>query len=65
MKGAPRAWAWEINFGGKGWTLCHWAVPYKADLLKERKPSPEARPVCVRLTRNTMKILGATHKPMD
>lgn len=58
MKDSPRSWAWEINFAGK-WQLCHWTKPSKADLLKERKPSPEARPVCVRLVRNSEMNRGA------
>lgn len=35
-------WAWLCDFG-----LCQWAAPTKKMLLKEKKPSPEAKPVKV------------------
>ena len=41
-----RAWAWECDFG-----LCAWADPDKASLMHYDKPSPEAKPVLVRLVR--------------
>jgi hypothetical protein len=47
------AWAWEIADGRGGWTLCCWAEPSMTQLLAKPKPSPEARPVCVRITRNS------------
>ena len=53
----PTAWAWEILDQRGRWVLCHWAEPYRRVLLKkaeiEGKPSLEARPVCVRLVRNS------------
>jgi hypothetical protein len=46
------AWTWEIKIDGE-WQLCLWAMPSKEHLIDEgRKPSPEARPVCVRMVRN-------------
>lgn len=45
MKPVP-AWAWAIDDGGKP-ELCHWAEPSKELLLRQSKPSPEAKPVKV------------------
>ncbi len=39
-----RAWAWICDFG-----LCRWAEPTRAMLVKTKKPSPEAKPIRVRL----------------
>jgi len=38
------AWAWVME--GR---LCFWAMPTKEDLIGDGSPSPEARPVRVRL----------------
>ncbi len=43
----PRVWAWTVEGG-----LCHWAHPNRAVLMGTQKPSPEAKPVCVRLVPN-------------
>ena len=46
-------WAWEIQGLRAGkWVLCHWARGSKDGLLEETKPTPEARPVRVRVMRN-------------
>ena len=37
-------WAWSFEGG-----TCHWAAPNKEELLRERKPSPEAKPIKVAL----------------
>lgn len=39
-----RGWAWLCDSG-----ICHWATPHKDDLLREKKPSPEATPIAVRI----------------
>lgn len=39
-----RAWTWQMDDG-----LCYWAQPRRDTLLAEGKPSPEAKPVLVRL----------------
>lgn len=44
-----RAWAWKIKDESGNWTLCHWAEPQLCRLLDAGKPSPEARPVRVKL----------------
>ena len=48
---AIKGWAWELYDSGR-WMLCSWCVPNRETLIAEGKPSPEARPVCVRLIRN-------------
>jgi len=47
-------WAWEIS-DGKDWVLCHYAEPTKIDLERDGKPSPEARPVSVRIVKKLKK----------
>ncbi len=37
-------WAWLCDFG-----LCEWAEPTKEQLMRQSKPSPEAKPVYVAL----------------
>lgn len=39
-----RGWAWQFDFG-----LGHWATPTKSKLTERGLPSPEAKPVMVRL----------------
>jgi len=56
-----RAWAWEIA-GEIGKELCFWAEVSKEQLIRRSKPSPEAKPVLVRLIkesdyRRIMKVL--------
>jgi hypothetical protein len=50
------AWAWELKDPTGKWLLCRWSAPSPAQLRGEgrhtRKPSDEARPVCVRMVRN-------------
>ncbi len=43
----PIAWTWRLEGG-----LCYFADPGKDLLLMRGKPSPEAKPVCVRLVPN-------------
>ena len=44
------AWAWKIQFDSGKWAVCDWAYNSREELLRERLPSPEAKPVQVRLT---------------
>ena len=54
-----RAWVWECDFG-----LCYWAQPDREQLERGRKPSPEAKPVLVRLVKETeLRRLLAAVKP--
>ena len=48
-----RGWAWKIRDKRGNWALCNWAEPTKDALLKQGKPSPEAKPVWIKLTANT------------
>lgn len=41
-------WTWTIQVGGRT-ELCRFASATKAVLLQEQKPSPESRPVRVRM----------------
>ncbi len=43
----PMAWTWRLDCG-----LCLFAKPSKVLLIHCGKPSPEAKPVCVRLVPN-------------
>lgn len=43
-----RGYAWLCDFG-----LCHWADPTKEQLGSKDKPSPEAKPVAVRIIRES------------
>ncbi len=44
----PIAWTWRLEDG----SLCLWADVTKEDLVKGGMPSPDAKPVCVRLVPN-------------
>jgi len=51
---AVAAWAFEIdNPTEDRKELCYWALPNKIDLLRESLPSPEAKPVKVRIIRDS------------
>lgn len=41
-----RGWAWQLEEG-----LCHWVEPTKERLTRKDKPSPEAKPVFVRIVK--------------
>jgi len=41
-------WTWKIETKPGKWELCHWARPSKEALLRDHRPSPEAKPVYVR-----------------
>lgn len=43
------SWAWTVDWG-RGPELCFWSEPTKKDLLKNGKPSPEAKAVRVRMS---------------
>lgn len=45
------AYAWEIQNRNGSWALCWWAEPTRKQLVARSKPSPEARPVRVKLVR--------------
>lgn len=51
---ATYGWAWKIAEG-----LCHWSMPYRRDLIRDGKPSPEAKAVRVRITEVRPKAIGA------
>ena len=38
-------WAWQLEDG----TLCRWAEPTRESLMAGDIPSPDAKPVCVRM----------------
>lgn len=42
-------WTWKVNLTGKKWELCRFAMASKQFLLDEGKPSPEAKPIRVRM----------------
>ena len=39
-----KGWAWQCDFG-----LCHWAAPTREKLLRDGKPTPEAKAISVRI----------------
>lgn len=40
-------WAWQLEDG----SLCKWAMASREVLVHEGSPSPDSKPVCVRLLR--------------
>lgn len=48
MKRYPIAWVWQLEDGA----LCFWAEPTRKALVDSGKPSPGAKPICVRLVPN-------------
>jgi hypothetical protein len=47
IKITASAWTWAIQGCNGKWMLCLWSVPSRSELLKEGKPSPEAKPIHV------------------
>jgi hypothetical protein len=42
-------WAWVVWIRGNTWGICHWVYSSKEQLLKSKKPSPEAFPRRVKI----------------
>ena len=56
MKNADRpltpqiVWTWKIRGKSGRWILCRFAAATREDLVQCGKPSPEAKPIKVRMT---------------
>lgn len=59
---AGYAWAWAIPIDNNTLGICHWAYPSRQELLRSRKPDPDAWPVYVKMHPRHLPC-GGKHDP--